>query len=163
MVFELQSLLDLRRDAESTARRALEAVSADLRKEEDELARLIGHTRAAETRLESEARRLARGPTPPTAEQGLAREAYLAGLRNEVTRRKAAAEEHETVALAAAKASHQEALASYEAAVRDREVLSRLEQGARAAADKAAARRAEDAATDLASVFHRSRHGSTDR
>jgi flagellar export protein FliJ len=159
MVFELQSLLDLRRDAESTARHALDGRSADLRKEEEELARLTGHREAAEARLNSETQRLARCPAPSTAKQGLAREGYLDRLRREVTRLRASVEEHEATALATAKASHQAALSRYEAAMRDCQAVSKLEQRARAAAAKVTSRRAEDAATDLAS----SRRGPTDR
>lgn len=161
MVFDLQSLLDLRRDAESDAKRTLDEVSADLRKQEEELARLARRTRAAEERLESETRRMDRGAAPATAEQGRLRERYLGRLRGQVGELRGAESEHAKTILAAAQASHRTALSRFEAAVRDREVLSRLADEARAAASKTAARRAEDAATDLANVNVRRR--STDR
>jgi flagellar export protein FliJ len=152
MVFELQSLLDLRRDAESAAKRTLDEVSVDLRRQEEELARLSGRTRAAEERLESETRRMDRGAAPTTAEQGRARERYLGRLRDRVGELRYAESEHAKRILAAAQASHRAALSRFEVAVRDRKAVSKLADQARASASKTAARRAEDAATDLANV-----------
>jgi hypothetical protein len=155
MVFELQSLLDLRRDAESSARRAFEMAAASLLKEEEEQARLAGRWQAARTAWDSETRRLAAGPAPSTAEQGSAREAYLGRLRDEANRIRTAAEQHCATALAAAQAAHQAALSNHQKAARDREAVSKLEERAQAEAAKSAARKAEDAATELATTQRR--------
>ena len=155
MVFELKSLLDLRRDAENSAKCALELAAASLFQEEEKQVRLAGRWNAACATLDGETRRLAAGLGPLTAAQGSAREGYLGRLRDEVGRLKAAAEEHRATALAAAQASHRAALSDCEKAMRDREAVSKLEHRAQAAAAKTAARKAEDAATDLANATRR--------
>jgi hypothetical protein len=161
MIFELQSLLDLRRDAENDARRALELAGARLLSEEEEQARLAGRWKAAQAKSEAEIRRLAQGPTASTAEQGLAREAYLRRLREEVGRLHSVVGEHAATALASAKASHTAATASYQAALRDREAVSKLEQQAKQVAQRGASRRVEDEAMDLAN--NRRRQEKRDR
>jgi hypothetical protein len=155
MIFELQSLLDLRRDAENSAKADLALASARLLAEEKEQARLVERWRAAETKLDAETGRLAGAQTASTAEQALARESYLRRLRDEVGRLKSAASEHVTTALAAARASHEAATASHATAVRDREAVSKLEHSAKETARKTAARRAEDEAMDLANSRRR--------
>jgi len=155
MVFELQSLLDLRCEAESTAKRAVELATASLQREQEEQARLAAHWNAAGTSLEREARRLAKARVASTAEQGVARESYLGRLRQEANRLKCVADNHAATALATAKASHEEALSRYGVALREREALSQLEERAQTAARKIASRRAEDAATDLANSRRR--------
>jgi hypothetical protein len=161
MIFELQTLLDLRRDAENNARRSLELAGARLLSEEEEQARLAGRWKAAQAKLDREIRRLARGATAATAEQGLAREAYLQRLRDEVGRLQSAASEHAATALASAKASHTAATASYQAALQDREAVSKLEQQAKQVAQRGASRRVEDEAMDLAN--NRRRQEKRDR
>jgi hypothetical protein len=155
MVFELHSLLDLRRDAESSAKLSLELAAAKLSKEEEEQARLASRWQSACAARDGEKRRLAAGPAPSTAAQGLAREGYLSRLRAEVDRHSAIADEHRATVLAAEQASHRKALRHYEEAARDREAVSKLEERARAAAAAMAARKAEDAATDLANATRR--------
>jgi len=157
MVFELQSILDLRRDAEDAAQRALAAAAADVHREEQEQARLAARWQTALATLEKEIARLGSGPGPSTPAQGLARESYLARLRDEVTRLKIAADNHRTAALATARASHATALSTYEQAAREREAVSMLEERARVTAARDRERRAEDAATDLASADRRRR------
>ncbi len=153
MIFDLQSVLDLRRDAENNAKQALALASDKLRSEEEEQVRLATRCEAAEAALDAEISRLAQGPA--TAEQGLARESYLRRLREEALRLKSTAHEHAATALAAARSLHEGARRDYEAAVRDRDAVAKLEQRAKAAARKAAARRAEDEAMELAT--HRRR------
>jgi hypothetical protein len=150
MVFELQSLLDLRRDVENAAQRALAAAAANLLKEEQEQARLATRWQAAYAALDGVAQRLAAGPRPSTAAQGSARASYLGRLRGEANRHKAVVDEHRANALAQAQAVHRAALADHAKALRDREAVSKLEEKAQAAAAKAAAHRAEDESTDLA-------------
>jgi hypothetical protein len=155
MVFELQSILDLRRDAETAAQRDLAAAAAGVQREEEEQARLTARWQAACATLERETTRLAAGPSPSTAAQGLAREAYLTRLRGEATRLKKAADEHRATALAQASASHARALSTYQQAVREREAVSNLEDRARAAAVRDRDRKAEDAANDLGNASRR--------
>lgn len=149
MIFELQSVLDLRRDAESSAQRALRSAVADVQRVEEEQARLDARWRAACANLERETRRLASGQRPATAAQGQAREGYLLRLRDEVGRLDAAADQHRTSALSTARAAHAAALAKYEKAARERQLVSRLEERACADATRAAARREADRAGDL--------------
>lgn len=155
MIFELQTILDLRRDAENNAKRALELASARLLSEEAEQGRLTERAQAAQATLTTEIRRMGRGSAASTAEQGLARESYLRRLREEAARLRAAAEEHANAALAAARSSHEQATRSYEAALREREAMSKLEQRSKEAARRTAARRAEDEAMDLANSRRR--------
>jgi hypothetical protein len=157
MVFKLHGLLDLRRDAEDAAKRVLATATAAFVKQKEEHERLVLRWQAARATVEREAGRLAAGPHPTSVSQGRAREGYLARLRDEVNRRKAASEEHRTAALAAAQVVHDKALAAYERAARDREVLSRLKQRSQVAKARTAARKAEDAASDLAGTTRRRR------
>ncbi len=157
MVLELHGLLDLRRDAEDAAKRALATAAAALAKQEEEHERLASRWRTARATVERETGRLAAGPHPTSASQGRARESYLARLRDEESRRKAAAEEHRTSALAAARAAYDTALAHYERAARDREALNKLRQRSQVAKARTGARRAEDAASDLAGTTRRRR------
>jgi len=152
MIFELQSLLDLRRDAESNAKQALDLASATLLAEEEEQARLAALCKAAQATVAAEIRRFDEGLAALTAEQGLARESYLRRLRDEANRLKSAAGKHAAIALVAARSSHEAATASYEAALRDREAVSKLEQQAKEAAARTRARRDEDEAMDLANA-----------
>jgi hypothetical protein len=147
---QLQSLLDLRRDAEDRAKRALAAASAALVKEQEEHERLLGRWQRARATLDRESNRLAAGTGPSTVAQGHAWAGYLARLRDEVAHQKSAAEAHRATALANAQAAHHQALAVYAKAARDREAISKAKQRANAEKTKRAARRAEDAASDLA-------------
>jgi len=155
MVSQLKNLFDLRRDAEETAKRALAAALRALDKETEEHERLTARWQAACATAEREAKRLSTGPSPSTASQARAREGYLARLREDANRRKAAAEEHRTTTLVAAQAAHDRALASHEKAVRDRKAVSRLRQRSMGTKAKAAARMAEDAASDLGGTRRR--------
>jgi flagellar biosynthesis chaperone FliJ len=155
MIFELQTVLDLRRDAENNAKRALELAGARLLSEEAEQGRLTERAQAARATLTAEIRRMGQGPAASTAEQGLARESYLRRLRDDVSRLRSAASEHAASALASARAAHEEALRSYAAALRDREAVSKLEERARESAQRTAARRADDEAMDLANARRR--------
>jgi hypothetical protein len=155
MIFELQSLLDLRRDAENNAKLTLESASARLLFEEEEQARLAARWRTAQAKLDTETQRLARGPSASTAEQALAREAYLRRLRDEVGHLKSDAAEHAATSLGSAKSSHTAAAARYQAALQDREAVSKLEHRARETAKRTAVRRAEDEAMDLANARRR--------
>jgi hypothetical protein len=157
MVFKLHGLLDLRRDAEAAAKRFLATATAALAKEKEEHERLASRWQSARATVERETGRLAAGPDPSSAAQGRAREGYLARLRDEAHRRKAAAEEHRNTALAARQAGYDKALAAFEKAVRDREALIRLKQRSQVVTARTAARKAEDAASDLAGRTRRRR------
>ncbi len=150
MVSELKSLFDLRRDAEDSAKRALATAVRALDKEKEEHDRLTGRWQSAAATAEREAKRLSAGPVPSTASQARAREGYLARLREEANRRKAAVEDHRTTSLVAAQAAHDRALARHEKAMLDRKAVSRLKQRLSASKAKAGARKAEDAASDMA-------------
>ncbi len=147
---ELQGLFDLRRDAEESAKRALEAASATLIKEQEEQERLVRRWRAAASTLDCETKRFAAGPSPSTAAQWRARESYLARLREDVANQKSAAQDHRRSALAYAQAAYDEALAAYERAAREREAVSQLAQRRRAAKAQVTARKDEEVATDSA-------------
>lgn len=150
MIFDLQSVLDLRRDAENVTKQTLALASGKLRSEEEEQVRLAARWKTAEAALDAEIRRLAQGPAVATAKQGLARESYLRRLRREALRLKSTAHDHDATALAAARSLHEKARRDYEAALRDRDAVAKLEQRAKTAAREAAARRAEDEAMELA-------------
>jgi hypothetical protein len=157
MDFQLQSLLDLRRDAEGSAKRQLALAAAELLKQQEEHARLAARWQATCATLQAETARLASGPGPRTAEQGQAREGYLRRLRDEADRLKAVEDEHRATLLAASESAHKKAVSDYEAATREREAVSKIEERARAASAKTAARRAEQAASDLAMANRRGR------
>jgi hypothetical protein len=157
MAFQLQSLLDLRRDAEASAKHQLGLAAAELLKQEEEQARLVARQEAARATLDGEARRLASGPAPTTGEQGQAREGYLGRLREEMNRLEATVDEHRSTALAAAQSAHKKAVSDYEAAARDREAVSKIEERDRAESARIAARKAEEAASDSATANRRVR------
>lgn len=152
MPFELQSLLDLRRDAEIEAQRALAVASAKLREEEEEQTRRSRRWQAARATLDAEARRLAEGTAASTGEQALARERYLRRLRDEAHALEARAAEHATTALAAARSSHDQAARKYQTASQDLEAASKLAERTKEAAQKATTRQADAEATDRPST-----------
>lgn len=150
MTFQLQTLLDLRRNAEKDARQALEAAMAARRAEEEEQARLLGRWREAWSKVESELARLASGPNPATAAQGSARENYFSRLRDEVARLAKDAEDHRSTALASALAAESEAQTTYQEARGACEAVEKLKERADAEDERKAERRADESAADLA-------------
>jgi flagellar biosynthesis chaperone FliJ len=154
MTFHLQTLLDLRRNAEKDALQALALAMASRRKEEEEQARLVARWRDAGTSMEVESARLASGPDPTTAAQAASREGYLSRLREEVARLKCVAEAHRCHALAAALSSEGAAQSAYQEARKACEAVEKLKERANAEADKQAERRADESAADLAQATH---------
>jgi len=149
MVFPLQSLLDVRRNAEQSAQRTFTLASAGRAREEEEQERLRARWQAANAKLEAERKRLAT-TDPANAAQAIARQSYVLRLRDEAARLQRLADEHRKGALAAAGAALaaaqeelREAHAAYAAALK-------LEQRARSEEKRVADRRADDTASDLA-------------
>jgi flagellar biosynthesis chaperone FliJ len=157
-MFQLHSLLNLRRDAEDTARQTLaRAVAAHVR-EEDEQARLLRACEAARAIFKSEEARLSAAPAPTNGAEANSRERYRQRLRAEVTRLAGIAENHRNTVLAATSAGETEARQALEQAHREREAVEKLKQRADAEEKKLAERRAENAASDLAqAAFVRSK------
>jgi flagellar biosynthesis chaperone FliJ len=150
MTFQLQPLLDLRRNAEEGARESLDLAMTALRKEEEEQARLLARWQEASARTAKETRRLASGPTPTSAAQATARACYLAHLRDEAARLASLAAEQRATALAAALAAESAAQATYEEAHKACEAVEKLKERAEAEDARKAERRADESAADLA-------------
>jgi flagellar biosynthesis chaperone FliJ len=150
MTFQLQTLLDLRRNAEKGARQALDLALATLRREEAEQARFQAGRQEACSTAARETERLSSGPDPASAAQATAREHYLCHLRDEATRLASLAEEHRATALVAAKTAERTAQAAYAEARQACEAVERLKERAEAEAERRAERRADESAADLA-------------
>jgi flagellar biosynthesis chaperone FliJ len=150
MTFHLQTLLDLRRNAEKGARQALDLAITALRKEEEEQARLLARRQEANSNTAKESERLASGANPTSAAQATLRENYLGRLRDEVAHLARLAEEHRATALAAALAAEREAQATYEEARNASQAVEKLKERADAENERKAERRADESAADLA-------------
>ena len=150
MTFQLQTLLDLRRNAEKGACLALEVALAVRQAEVQEQARLLGCWQEACAKVAGEKRRLASGPSPATAAQAMACEHYLARLRDEVARLASLAEEHRATTLASALAAESAAQTTYEEAHKACEAVEKLKERADAEDERKAERRADESASDLA-------------
>jgi flagellar biosynthesis chaperone FliJ len=149
-MFQLHSLLNLRRDAEDTARQTLDRAVAARVREEAEQARLLEAWEAARAIFKSEAARLSAEPAPSNGAEANSREGYRLRLRAEVTRLAGIAENHRNTVLAAASAGETGARQAFEQAHREREAVEKLKQRSDAEDKKLAERRAEDAASDMA-------------
>jgi hypothetical protein len=154
MPFQLQTLLDLRRNAEKGARQALELAMASRRQEEAAQASRMARWQEALATLAKEDARLATSPSPTTAAQATARAHYLRRLRDEASRLATIAEAHRATALAAAKAAAGAAQGAYEDARKACEAVEKIEARADAEDARKAERRAEDSAADLAQAAH---------
>ena len=154
MSFPLQTLLDLRRNAEEGARQALDLAIASRRREEEEQTRLLARWREACDKAAQEGGRLATGPSPTTAAQATARGNYLHRLRAETAHLASIAEDHRTTALSAALATEVAAEASYEEARKACEAVEKLKERAEAEDARKAERRADESAADLAQAAH---------
>ena len=154
MTFQLQTLLDLRRNAEKGAQQALDLAMAVAHTEEEEQARRIGRWQEACTTMTRENERLAASPSPTTAAQAAARAQYLLRLRDETARLASLAKEHRATALEAAKAAEGAAQAAYEEARKAREAVEKLRERAQAEEQRKAERRADESASDLAQATH---------
>jgi flagellar export protein FliJ len=150
MTFQLQALLDLRRNAEEDARHALDLAIASCRKEEEEQARLRARWQEAHDEVANEDSRLATSPSPTTAAQAMARGNYLRRLREDASRLASISEEHRTTTLATALATESAAQANYEEARKTCESVEKLKERAEAEAERKAERRADESAGDLA-------------
>jgi flagellar biosynthesis chaperone FliJ len=150
MTFQLQPLLDLRRNTENGARRALDLAMTALRKEEEEQACLLARWQAACATQVKETERLASDPSPTSAAQATTRELYLGRLRDEAARLAKVAEEHRATVLAAALAAEGAAQASYEEARKACAAVEKLKERADAEDQRMAERRADESAADLA-------------
>jgi hypothetical protein len=149
MVFPLQSLLDVRHNAEQDARRTLALAAAARVREEEEQQRLRAAWQSARAKWEAERRRLA-DTDPANAAQAVARQHYLGRLLDEAARLERSAEEHEMSALAASVAHEAAAQAALHEAHASCAAVEKLEERARREERRVADRRAEDAASDLA-------------
>lgn len=154
MSFQLQTLLDLRRNAEASARQALDLATASRRQEEEEQSRFMARWQEACATVAKEDGRLATSPSPATAAQATARANYLRRLRDEAARLAKIAEEHRTTALAAALAAESAAQAAYEEARKACEAVEKLKERADAEDARKAERRADESAADLAQAAH---------
>jgi flagellar biosynthesis chaperone FliJ len=154
MSFQLQTLLDLRRNAEEGARQALDLAIASRRREEEEQTRLLARWREACDKAAQENGRFAAGPGPTTAAQATARGNYLRRLREDAAHLASIAEDHRTTALAAALAAESAAQADHEAARKSREAVAKLKERAEAESARKAERRADESAADLAQAAH---------
>jgi flagellar biosynthesis chaperone FliJ len=154
MTFPLQTLLDLRRNAEKGARQALDVAVAARRREEEQQGRLLARWQEARTTVTKEDGRLATSPSPAVAAQASTRAHYLRRLRDEAARLKSVAEEHRTTALAAALAAESAAQAAYEEARKACEAVEKLKARADAEDERQAERRADESAADLAQAAH---------
>jgi flagellar biosynthesis chaperone FliJ len=150
----LQTLLDLRRNAEEGARQTLDLAVSLRRKEEEEQERLMARWQEARATATKEEACLAVGPSPATAAQAVARGHYLVRLRDEAARLASIAEEHRGTGLATALAAEGAAQAAYEEARKSREVIEKLKQRAEAEDRRRAERRADESASDLAQAAH---------
>jgi flagellar biosynthesis chaperone FliJ len=154
MTFPLQTLLDLRRNAERRARQVLDMVVASRLKEEEEQTRLLARWQRACATMASERERLADGASPTTAAQAKARAHYLLRLRDEAARLASIADEHRTTALAMAIEKEGSARWDYEEARHACEEVEKLKQRSDAREKQRSVRRADDAASDLAQARH---------
>jgi len=144
------SLLDLRREAEQRAVRAVDRAVAVRAAEEAEQNRLAARWRKALTARDGEGER--RAAPAATAAQALTRERYRAGLQADVTVAARRAAEHRVGALAAALRAEAEARAALEQAHAAVAAVERLLAREQAEAARLEHRRAEDSASDLANA-----------
>jgi flagellar biosynthesis chaperone FliJ len=154
MAFQLQTLLDLRRNAESEARVAFDRAIAAHAKEKEEQARLVAIGRAACGALDEEVARRAAGPAPTTAAEARTRALFHDRLHEEASTRARCAENHRASALAAALAAEDEARTCYEEAHKACQAVEKLKDHAEAEEKKDAERKAEIAAGDLAQAAY---------
>jgi hypothetical protein len=154
MTFRLQALLDLRRDAEENALRALETAASARVREQEEQSRLRARWREAQARLLAETRRLSMGDAPSTAEQATARELYLGRLRDDLAGAASLADEHRADALDRALAVEEAARTAYRDACNQRQAVERLAEQAREAELNAADRRTAETANDQAQAAY---------
>ena len=146
MAFQLQSLLDLQKDAESAAKTALELAVAARAAEQAEQARFIDHWRLASAAAEEHKVRWA--SNPESAAQAQTRERFRGRLVDEVARAARLAEEHRAGVLAKAQAAEDEARGAWHKARAALDATLRLKQRADEEERKLAERRAENEAGD---------------
>jgi hypothetical protein len=152
MAFQLQTLLDLRRNAESDARRALDTTTAARVKQEEEQSRLVAMWRAACGALEEERARCAAAPA--TAAQARTRALYRERLHEEASKRARIAEDHRIHALAAAQVAESQARLAHEEAHNACQAVEKLKERADAEEARSAERKADSSASDLAQAAH---------
>ena len=147
MASPLQSLLDLRRDAEHRSAILLDRASAVRAAEEVEQRRLVAGWGQALAALDGEPER----PTTAgaTAARAMTHDRYRAELAAEVARAARLADAHRRGALAAASQAEATARTALEQAHAEVEAVERLLAREAAEAARLALRRAEDSAFDL--------------
>jgi hypothetical protein len=148
MISELQNLLDVRHSAEQNAQRALALAAAARLREEEEQQRLRTRWQGACAKREIEQKRLT-DTDPANAAQAIARQRYLARLRDEAARLQQLADEHRADALATAVAAEAASQAELREAHAACAAVEKLDQRARSEKKRVADRRAEDEASDL--------------
>ena len=154
MAFRLQSLLDLRRNAESEAKGAFDRAIAARVMEVAEQSRLVAMWRAACDAHGEELARQAAAPAPSTAAEARTRALYRERLQEDASAQAHSAENHRTSALAAALAAEDQARAIYEETHKACQAVAKLKEHAEAEAERTAERQAESAAGDLAQAAY---------
>lgn len=152
MAFQLQSLLDLRRNAESEARGAFDRAIAVRVREEEEQARLLARWKAACGAFDEEL--VKRAAAPATAAEARTRALYRERLHEKAAARARDAEDHRASPLATAQAAEEAARAAYEEAHQACQAVEKLKEHAEAEEQSIAERQAEDAAGDLAQAAY---------
>jgi len=150
MAFHLQSLLDLRSDAEKAAKAAFELVAAARAREDREQARLVAEWQSARSAREQATARWTSAPA--NAGQALTREQYRGRLDHDVARAARIAQEHRAGPLATATKSEDDARAACQEARLALEAILKVKGRAEAEEAQRAERRAEDEASDHANA-----------
>jgi flagellar biosynthesis chaperone FliJ len=154
MAFQLQHLLDLRRNAESDARAALDAAIAAHAKEETEQSRLVAMLETAHAALQAELVRCVVAPASATAAEATRRALYRERLHEEEKARARNVEDHRSGALAAALGAEDQARTAFKEAHQACQAVEKLKERAEAEAKKIGERQAESAERDLAQAVH---------
>ena len=154
MAFRLQSLLALRRNAESEAKGAFDRAIAARVMEVEEQSRLVAMWRAACDAHGEELARQAAAPAPTTAAEARTRALYRERLQEDASARARSAENHRASALAAALADEDKARATYEETHKACQAVEKLKEHAEAEEQRIAERQAENAAGDLAQAVY---------
>jgi flagellar export protein FliJ len=151
MAFRLARLLELRRRAEDEAEQALGAAIVARAAAEARQVELLGQADAAHEHARTQRRAVVE---VAQVEDGVARQRYLARLGAEADRLREQAAAHRDGPLAAAQAEEAAARGRHRDARREREALEKLAAKEEAEERRAAGRREEDAAGDLALAAH---------
>jgi flagellar biosynthesis chaperone FliJ len=159
MSFRLDRLLALRRRAEEEAEQRVARTTADRALAEQEQHRLAETFQAVQQRLAAFHQR----EVPADGAAAQAAELFRARLSDEVKSARQCALTHEVGPLARARAAEETARQAHLEARREREALEKIWERQQARQRRAADRRAEDAASDLALAAHRQKTSAKER